>query len=234
MIITPKDFDFEGLGRKGFGFEEKGYQERNLGNLLKSLSKKKTQEAVKDLSEIEPESWLHMSSMVSNLVNLKGGTGTDLDIIGDLTSTIKDTLKTELDAALAPLKNEIMSAINTGLDPFMPAINEAVGGIASMISFAFDGLAILIGGFKEEDIEAVRLKYQDFIYDYLKERQEWFYGTIFGKEFLNQRYGIDLDTLDEQAAAGGVYSGQFDIDLDALMNWVPSGLGDYDAGEDDG
>ena len=41
-----------GSGRKGFGFEQKGFQERNLQLLLETLSKKETQKSIEALSKI--------------------------------------------------------------------------------------------------------------------------------------------------------------------------------------
>ena len=151
----PKDIEFEGSGRKGFDFEEKGYQERNLNNLLKSLSKKKTQEAIKDLSEIEPESWFSMVAITEKLTSGIGG-GTDLSLLSDLKDDLTSIIKTELEYALAPLKNEFNDLINTALEPFMPFLTNIfnwLGGILGDIGGAIrDGFGLFDPEYKEENL----------------------------------------------------------------------------------
>ena len=135
----PKDFNFEGSGYKGVEFEQKGMEERNLDVLLKSLSNKRTQKAIEELSKIEPESWDKMSSITKDILSFTGMTsGTDIELLSGIKSTIIDTLETELSYALAPIKNEITGVINNLLSPVMPLLMNISNGIAGAINSWFD------------------------------------------------------------------------------------------------
>ena len=75
-----------------------------------------------------------MASIASNLSRGVGGLTTDLDLFSGIKDTIKDTIKAELEYALAPIENSLMTAINTALAPFMPFIMDASNWIASIIT----------------------------------------------------------------------------------------------------
>ena len=113
-----------GSGRRGFGFEQKGFQERNLALLLETLSKKETQKSIEALSKIDKDEWIAMAATATTLNNFisLGGAST-------LISSIKETITLQIESILSPLTNEINQHITTILAPFIsdiltPMINE--------------------------------------------------------------------------------------------------------------
>ena len=218
----PKNMDFEGSGHKGAGFEQKGYSERNLQSLLMTLgSSGKAQEAIKDLSKIDKNQWIGIATHMDFLGSLVGITGTDFDVLSGIRDTLKDVITTEINAALTPLKNEIIGVINTLLEPFMPYITEAVNELSSYMGTSINFWEALLTGklddFARENIELAN-----------KLREDW-WASGEGQRAAWNRWGIDLRQLDEQGTAGGVYSGQFDIDPDALARAIEDqGTGGYD------
>ena len=164
-----------GSGRKGFGFEQKGFQERNLGLLLETLSKKETQKSIEALSKIDRDEWTAMATtatMLNSFVSL-GGAAT-------LISSVKETIKLQIDSLLSPLTNEINQHITNILTPFInelltPLINDlnaflsennvgaGIGGIAgSIVSLFLPGgvlwiaIGSIMGAKIEEDLTGVR------------------------------------------------------------------------------
>ena len=164
-----------GSGRKGFGFEQKGFQERNLGLLLETLSKKETQKSIEALSKIDRDEWTAMATtatMLNSFVSL-GGAST-------LISSVKETIKLQIDSILSPLTNEINQHITDILTPFIsdiltPMINDlnaflsennvgaGIGGIAgSILGYFLPGgilwiaIGSIMGAKIEEDLTGER------------------------------------------------------------------------------
>ena len=149
-------------GRRGFEFEKKGFQERNLVILLETLSKKETQKSIEALSKIDKDEWRAMAettTMLKSFVSL-GGTS---ELATTLTSSVKETIKLQIDSILSPLQNEINQAITDLITPFItnvftPVINDlnaflsdnktgaGVGGIAGGVIGLFVG-SPLVGSF---------------------------------------------------------------------------------------
>ena len=138
-----------GSGRKGFGFEQKGFQERNLALLLDTLSKKETQKSIEALSKIDKDEWSAMATTVTTLNNFitLGGAST-------LVTSIKETIQLQIDSLFSGLTNEINQAITDILAPFLadklqPMINDlntflsdnvtgaGIGGIVGSITSLF-------------------------------------------------------------------------------------------------
>ncbi len=196
-----------GSGRRGFGFEQKGFQERNLTLLLETLSKKEVQKSIEALSKIEKDEWTAMATtatMLNNFVAL-GGAST-------LITSIKETIRLQIDSLLSPLTNEINQAITDIITPFVndiltPLINDittflsentfgaGVGGIVgSIISFFVPGgqfwviLGSIIGAFIEEIVGGGDVGLTPF-----REYEAWLVwnpgGTLI--EFIAWRTGTD-------------------------------------------
>ena len=145
----PRENPIIGSGRRGFGFEQKGFQERNLGLLLETLSKKETQKSIEALSKIDKDEWTAMATTaitLNNFISL-GGAST-------LISSVNETIKVQINSLLSPLTNEINQKITDLLSPFIndilnPAINElttfiatnttgaGIGGIAGAVASLF-------------------------------------------------------------------------------------------------
>ena len=171
-------------GFKGAAFEQKGLEERNLQTLLKSLSNKETQKSIEALSNIERDEWKAMAVTVTMLNNFVSLGGADI-----LTSSIKETIKLQIDSLLSPLMNEINQAITDIITPFVsdiltPMINDlnaflsennvgaGIGGIAgSIVSLFLPGgvlwiaIGSIMGAKIEEDLTGERgplLSLEDF------------------------------------------------------------------------
>lgn len=140
-------------GRRGFGFEQKGFQERNLQLLLETLSKKETQKAIESLAKIEKDEWKAMAETASFL-NTFISLGGKVALFNTMQESIKETIKLQIDSLLSPLTNEINQAITDQLAPFIndlltPLINDlttflsenrtgaGIGGIVGSIASLF-------------------------------------------------------------------------------------------------
>ncbi len=138
-----------GSGRKGFGFEQKGFQERNLALLLETLSKKEVQKSIEALAKFEKDEWVEMANTATSLNNFVALGG-----VSTLTSSIKETIKLQIDSLLSPLTNNINQAITDIIAPFIadilqPMINDlndflavnttgaGIGGIVGSIASIF-------------------------------------------------------------------------------------------------
>ena len=153
-----------GTGRRGFGFEKKGFQDRNLADLLKILSKKETQKAIEDLSKIKKDEWKAMAetaTMLNSFVSLGG----NVAFFNIMKESIKETIKLQIESLLSPITNEINQAITDLLGTFLtdvinPIVNDittffsenavgtGAGGIAGAVIGAFLGnpaIGALIG-----------------------------------------------------------------------------------------
>ena len=125
----PKDYNFEGSGHRGAAFEQKGFQERNLQLLLKTLSNKTVQKSVEALSQIEKDEWRSMAETtlaLNSFVELGGA--------GKLLSSIKDTIDLKMDEYLAPLQNEINQQITDLINPLIELITPVVNDLSTFIA----------------------------------------------------------------------------------------------------
>ena len=174
-----------GSGRKGFGFEQKGFQERNLALLLETLSKKEVQKSIEALSKFDKDEWIAMAAtatMLNNFVSL-GGAST-------LIGSVKETIKLQIDSLLSPLTNEINQAITDIITPFIndlltPLINDlntflsenstgaGIGGIIGGVASLFlpggpilIAIGAIVGSIVEEllgrDIEMAGYTFENF------------------------------------------------------------------------
>ena len=117
-----------GSGRRGFGFEQKGFQERNLALLLDTLSQKETQKSIEALSKIDKDEWKAMALTTQTLREFitLGGTSA---LVTSLTTSIKETFTLQIESLLSPLTNTINQAITDAMTPFIddvitPIINN--------------------------------------------------------------------------------------------------------------
>lgn len=197
-----------GSGRKGFGFEKKGIQERNLLLLLETLSKKETQKAVEALSKIKKDEWIAMAAtatMLNSFVTLGG----NVAFFNVMTESIKETIKLQVDSLLSPLTNEINQQITDLLTPFIndvlgPVINQlttfiatntvgaGIGGIAGAVASLFIpggpiliAIGAVIGAAVEEAIRDPAFEGDVRIEEFLSNRDEFsFFGIDRIEDFL--------------------------------------------------
>lgn len=151
-----------GSGFKGPGFEQKGLQERNLGILLETLSKKETQKALESLSKIDKDEWKAMASTAETLNSFVSLGGTS-ELATILTGSIKKTVTLQIESILSPLTNQINQTITNLITPFIndllaPLINDlntflsenefgaGAGGIVGGVIGAFTPLGPVVGG----------------------------------------------------------------------------------------
>lgn len=177
MSIIAKDF--EGTGFKGAEFEMKGYQERNLETLLKTLSNKEVQKTVTEMAKIEKEEWLAMGVIalsLKDIAHLGISNVTDLAIFSGLKQGVQDTLKTELAAAFAPLKNELISIVNGLVSQILnlPIVKDAFTWITEMIQRGAGAITAILEGRFDEFLRDLQLQLQEegVIQEYRTEASE--------------------------------------------------------------
>lgn len=193
--MTPLPVNLEKVAEAG-GWEERAKQ-------------KAQEELIEKMSKIPSEKWKNMLDTVISVENIVDKGGLDLSLIDGWTDELKDTFKTELEYALAPLKNELMGLINEILAPFLPLIQDALTSITTMTSRGVGFLEALFTGKLEQFMRDLQLEMQDEVQAWQVQRSEAFWSSPAGKAWFKHRYGIDMDALSAQGTAGGVYSGQF-------------------------
>ena len=193
---------------------------------------KAQEELMKKMAKIPTEKWKTMLSTVVSLEKIVDKGGLDLAKIPGMIDSIKDAVSTELDFFLAPLKNDLTAAVNEALDPLMelitplmPAITTTLTGLITPIAFAIESWIAVFTGDWSKVIDMAKsvpgwVALQKEYYDRAIEVM-----TALFEETVIKYTGMTYNELDIQGTAGGVYSGQFDIDLDALADMY--GLGDY-------
>ena len=135
---------------------------RNLTLLLGTLSKKETQKSLESLSKIDKDEWRAIATTATTLNSFVALGGTN-ELVTTLTSSVKETIKLQVESLLSPLTNEINQAITDQLTPFIndiltPIINElntflsenqtgaGAGGIIGGVLGAFTPAGPLVGG----------------------------------------------------------------------------------------
>ena len=210
----PKDLDFEGTGHKGAEFEMKGYQERNLQNLLQTLKKKEVNESVKALADLEENEWNIIATSTSTLADVGGYLG-QLSGLGGLGQSITDQLKLQMNQILAPIYNEIYGMIGSLIEPLYPYIEDAVNGLVEVMNLGTGAITALIEGRFDEWFDETRLRYQES--GEIQKFQEWYSEeAIKWRRSLDPEFDELLRAADEAGTAGGVYSGHFDLDPETL------------------
>lgn len=173
------------------------------------------------IGKIPEEKWRNLSKMVEGIERVFDKGGTDLDVISSLKDDLEETIRTELAAALSPLKNELAATINAILGPFMPIIQETVTGIATLIQRGMGAIQALIDGrFEEWFKQQLDLAQQKGGWAaQLRQRySEAYWSGPVGRKRINEilaKQGLSLEELEASALAGGIYSGQFDLSTSA-------------------
>ena len=200
---------------------------RNLTLLLDTLSKKETQKSLEALAKIDKDEWKSMAeatTMLNSFVSL-GGTS---ELVTTLTSSVKETVKLQIESVLSPLTNEINQQITNILSPFIndiltPMINDlttflsenktgaGAGGIIGGVIGKFTPLGPVVGGI----VGAVVGALIESGYNSLDEAVQATSGLP---------YSPDIKTQYEQET-GNIFISIFDWDY---INWfqnrvIPSG-----------
>ena len=137
-----------GSGFRGAGFEQKGFQERNLALLLNTLSQKETAKSIEALSKVERDEWKAIAEAATQLNSFVSLGGTSA-LVTTLTSSVEKTIQLQIESLLSPLTNEINQAISDIITPFItdlltPLINSLNDFLAENKVGA--GVGGLIGG----------------------------------------------------------------------------------------
>ena len=200
--------------------EAGGWEER--------AKQKAAQKTLEQIDEIPEQKWTKLLDSLISLESIVDKGGFDSSLISGWTDDIKDTFKTEIESALAPLKNELMGMINDVLAPFLPLIQDALTGVTTMTSRGIGFLEALFTGKLDEFMRDLKLEMQDEVDAWQVQRTEAFWSSDFGKRWFKHKYGMDLDALSAKGTAGGVYSGQFDIDPETLEKMLANiDFGDF-------
>jgi len=186
---------------------------------------KEQKELLEAMEKIPVEKFRDMKDMlgkVESLFNVAGGS--DLGILSGLTESIKDTITTEINAAIAPLKNELIAGINTALAPIMPYIEVAINALATAIGLGFSAWTALFTGKWadfEKRLEAIFPGITEWREDFRVSQTNLFWGGGLGTAIIDANLAAaglpSVAELNDAGIAGGVYSGTFDgLDYDAI------------------
>lgn len=135
---------------------------RNLTLLLDTLSKKETQKSLEALAKIDKDEWKAIATTAQTLREFVSLGGTS-ELTTILTSSVKETVKLQIESVLSPLTNEINQQITTLLTPFIkdiltPIINDlntflsenktgaGAGGIIGGVIGSFTPAGPIVGG----------------------------------------------------------------------------------------
>lgn len=127
----------------------KGFQERNLENLLKVLENKEAQKTLQVLAEVPREQWADIKESTHNIKAIVEGGGIDT-IIADFKGHIVTTIEENIDAQLAPIYNEIDAIINKVITQFFVdwGLDKLANDTAAWLSDYSTGsfLGAMVGG----------------------------------------------------------------------------------------
>lgn len=207
----------EAPGERGWEFEKKGYQERNLQNLLQTLSTREAQKTITELAKIDKEEWKLMGGVINEVQELAttGIAGlSDVGVASDLLNSLKDTLRTEFNALLAPLKNELMNMINQLIAPLLPAIQASINEIMTFLQTSFNAWEAILT-LDKNAWEQLFLEFQK-VPELMDIKEKWHtllaeWATVYREFDLIMRTGYSYEDLNRMGTAGGLYSGQFDV-----------------------
>ena len=200
----------------------------DAGGFEERSKQKSQEEMLEKMNNIPEQKWNKMLDSIISLETIVDKGGFDSSLISDWTDDIKDAFKTEINSALAPLKNELMSVINEILGPILPLIKDALAEITTMTTRGIGFLEALFTGKLDEFMRGLQLEMQDEVQQWQVQRTEAFWSSPAGKYWFKQKYGMDLDALSAKGTAGGVHSGQFDLDPETLAKLLEAfELGDF-------
>lgn len=90
------------------------------------------------LAKIKKDQWKAMSETILELKELPG--------LGDMYTSLEDSLKLEMEKLFSPLKNEINDLITTAMEPFMPFVKQALNEAVTYLTRGMDFLTALLTG----------------------------------------------------------------------------------------
>lgn len=166
MAKIPKEVIIAKGGR-GWGFEKKGFQERNMENLLKVFSKKEATEALTAMGETSKEAWGDIKETVTSLKDIVDIGGTT-EILQSLRTQVEESLALAIEGALSPITNTMNTIIGDALAPIfehLTSISNTIAGFiegketgaffGAMIGSIWGPLGQLIGGLIGAAIEGL-------------------------------------------------------------------------------
>ena len=212
-------------------------REKNVQNLLETLSKKETQKSIEALSKIDKDEWGAMATTTQTLKDFVTLGGTSA-LVTTLTSSVEKTIKLQIESILSPLTNEINQQITDILTPFIsdvltPIINDLntflsenqtgagiggiIGGVAGLFLPGSPIIGVIVGALIGALIESGYTAISDLIE-----------GAPSGVP-----YAPDMRALYE-AETGNTFTSIFDWQYIAWFNNRPTGGDslDYTGGSD--
>ena len=132
---------------------------------------------VEAAAKIKPKQWIAMTETIGVLGDFldSGVSGA----ISDIGQDFQTTLSLQVEAALAPLQNQINQALSEALAPIMPEIVIFTNEIAEWFSIAIGSWKAIITGEWEEVFADISKKMPDWFKEWKNEVNQMFYD--FGK-----------------------------------------------------
>ena len=171
--MSPKDFEIDPIGLKGFGFEEKGYQERNMENLVNILSNKEATETLTQIAKVKKEEWNAMSTTITGMTELVQMGGLE-GVFG----RFEENLSLQVENALSPLTNEVNQLVAEALKPILPMISATLNEATDWITISVGSWEAVFTGKWDEVFEDISAKMPDWMKDFKNMVNQWWYDTL--------------------------------------------------------
>lgn len=173
---------------------------------------KEVKKFIDEIQKVKPDQWKGLNDTLTTIKSF-----IDLDPTGafnQMRDSLKESLELQVQQAMAPIINEIYAGITTALEPIMPMITDSINTISTLIGRGFGFIDALISGKLDEFFRDLKLQAQ------AEGALSWWdtpaQQVTAVANFERLHPDIDLTALSAQGTAGGVYSGQFDLDLDVI------------------
>lgn len=155
--------------RKDWEFEKKGFEERNLEDLIKIFGSKPATETLTSLAKVDKKTWQSMGTTVGVLKDFAASGGVKYF------DTIQETWELQVENALSPLTNQITESVAKILEPIMPMITAFIDEMTILIS---DGMTVwkaILTGEWDEWFKTMEAKMPEWLKIYKNAIQEFFY-----------------------------------------------------------
>ena len=176
---------------------------------------KERQKTYKELQKIKKEQWASMTTAFKSMGEFidKGGFG---GLMSGSMERLEVQVTSELDKALAPITNELAKLLDSIFDE--PFVQGIIGGFQDVITASMKTWnAIFTGQWSELTIF---MQNSDLFGPAKEQALEFasYQKALFLEDWITEQTGMTYAELDASAAAGGVYSGQYDmLGLDQMI-----------------
>lgn len=120
-------------GERGWQFEKKGFQEKNLKSLLSILGKKEALSALQALGENDATTWSSITQTVMDLRDIVDRGGSAI-MVHTFTESVKENIKVQLKGAVSDLQNSVDQIIADQLAPMYEEFAKWASGLSTFVN----------------------------------------------------------------------------------------------------